>query len=89
MANHKSAAKRARQNQKRSAVNVRKISTIRTLEKKLRRAITEKAKEKALNLLGELTSKVDRAVKAGVIHKNNASRKKSRLANLHFETFKG
>ncbi len=80
MANHKSADKRARQTIKKTAVNTRIKSTVKTLEKKTLAAIAEGKLEDAKALFTAFTSKMDRAAKKGVYHKNKASRKVGRLA---------
>ena len=80
MANHKSAAKRARQEIKRTARNGRIKSTIRTFEKKLRAAITQKDKGTAENLLVTFTSQVDKAATKGIFHARTAARKISRIS---------
>lgn len=79
MANHKSAAKRARQA---NAISLRNTATkngVRTLEKKVRTAITSKD-AKATELLRDFASKIAKAAKKGVIPAKTASRKISRLA---------
>ena len=80
MANHKSADKRARQAIRKTAVNTRIKSTVKTFEKKTLSAIAEGKKEDALNFFKTFSSQIDRAAKKGVYHKNKASRKISRLA---------
>ncbi|MGH1469041.1 MAG: 30S ribosomal protein S20 [Bdellovibrionales bacterium] len=80
MANHKSADKRARQTIKKTAVNTRIKSTVKTLEKKTLAAIAEGKLEDAKALFTAFTSKMDTAAKKGVFHKNKASRKIGRLA---------
>ena len=85
MANHKSAAKRARQTLKKTAINGHRKSATRTLEKKIRTLITSSEGEKKKevpNLLKEYSSQMDKAAKKGVFHKNMAQRKISRLFSL-------
>ena len=79
MANHKSAAKRAKQDVKKAERNSRTKKTVRTFEKKLRTAISENDKSAAETLLVSYTSKLDKAASKGVIHRNQVSRKTSRL----------
>lgn len=81
MANHKSAAKRARQSLRKNTVNSQRKSTVRTWEKKLRAAIAEKKTEDAITLLKTYTTAVYKAAKNKVFHKNLASRKVSRLSS--------
>jgi len=80
LANHKSAAKRARQTKKKTVVQMRTRSTVRTFEKKLRKAIEQKSGDEAQKLLVTFASKIDKATNKGVYHANTASRKVSRLA---------
>ena len=80
MANHKSAAKRARQSLRRREVNKQVESAVRTIEKKLRKSITAKDKSTATTLLKEYTSSIAKAAQKGRLHDNKASRKISRLA---------
>lgn len=81
MANHKSAAKRARQTITKTARNSQTKKTVRTFEKKLRTAIDAKDKETAQKALVEYCSKLDKAAAKGIIHRNNAARKTSRLSS--------
>jgi small subunit ribosomal protein S20 len=81
MANSKSAEKRARQNQVRTARN----RVVKRNLKEARRVFTEALESGDAKAAGEALSKAsstaDRAAKAGVIHRNTASRLKSRLAS--------
>lgn len=80
MANNKSALKRHRQNLKRRARNASVKSSLKTTIKKVREAISNNDAENAKNLLISATKALDKAASKGVIHKNNASRRVSRLA---------
>lgn len=80
MANHKSAAKRARQDVKKTAVNSARKSTVRTAEKKLVKAIEAKDMTALPELLKNFTSQVMKAAKTGAIKKQTAARKVSRLS---------
>lgn len=80
MANHKSAAKRARQSLVRRARNLGTKKTVRTAERKLRAAIESKEVEAAQNLLKSFSSQMMKAAKKGVYHANTASRKIGRLS---------
>ena len=80
LANHKSAAKRARQSIVKNERNATTKKTIRTVEKKLREAITNKKTDEAKTLLHTFTSKIGKAAQKGILHRNNASRKISRLS---------
>lgn len=81
MANHKSAAKRARQSIRKNEINSNRKSTVRTFEKKLRAAIADNKGEEATSLLKTYTKAIYKAAKNKVFHKNQASRKVSRLAS--------
>lgn len=80
MANHKSAAKRARQDVKKAAKNSQAKKAVRTYEKKLRVAIDAKDKDAAQTALVSYCSKLDKVAAKGIIHRNQASRKTSRLS---------
>jgi small subunit ribosomal protein S20 len=73
MANSKSAAKRARQNPRRTLRNRSVITSLRSLAK---RSMAEGAKAEETR---SLISALDKAAKRGVIHKNVANRRKARL----------
>lgn len=79
MANTKSAEKRNRQALARNERNRQQKSTLRTAVKKLRAAVAEGDKPKALELLSATLGVVDVSAGKGVIHTNTASRTKSRL----------
>ncbi|HID93378.1 MAG TPA: 30S ribosomal protein S20 [bacterium (Candidatus Stahlbacteria)] len=76
MPHTKSVAKRVRQNEKRRLRNKAVKSYVRTM---IKRVLESEDKEEALR---KAYSALDKAVKKGVIHKNTAARKKSRLAKL-------
>lgn len=79
MANSPQAKKRARQNEKRFAVNKARRSRIRTFLRKVEEAIDSGNKESALAALRAAQPELMRGVSRGVFHKNTASRKISRL----------
>ncbi len=79
MANHKSALKRHRQSEKKRIRNTAVKSTIKTSIKGVREAIKSGNAEEAVLGLNKAGSQLDRAVTKGVLHRNNASRKISRL----------
>lgn len=80
MANHKSAEKRARQVEKRNQLNRNAKGVMKGIKKKLQTLLTEGKSEEAKKLLPEVYSLIDKTEKKGIIHKNTASRYKSRLA---------
>lgn len=79
MANHFSALKRMRQNEKRLAANRARRTRLRHTIREMRRAINAGESDKARSLLTEVVSTVDKSVNKGVIKKNAAARFKSRL----------
>ncbi len=79
MANKKSAAKRARQTEKRTFENRRVTSAIKTQIKKLRADVADGNKKESKEDLIVASSMLDKAVKTGRIHRNQANRQKSRL----------
>lgn len=79
MANTKSAKKAARQTLRKTEVNKARRSRTRTSIKKVEEAIASGNAEAAVAALRNAEPEMMRAARAGVIHKNNASRKVSRL----------
>ena len=77
-----SAIKRTRQAEKRNLRNASIRSKIKTVSKRIEEAITEKNQENVKKLLREIIRTVNSAVSKGVLHKNTASRKISRLSKL-------
>ena len=80
MANHKSAKKRIRRNQARAEINKSRISRIRSYIKKVESAIANGDVTTARLALKQAQPEIMRGVSKGVLHKNTASRKMSRLA---------
>ncbi|MBU1255825.1 30S ribosomal protein S20 [Patescibacteria group bacterium] len=76
----KSAKKALQQNRKKRIFNLRRIKKMRSLIKKIKTLIKDKKKEEALKILPETYKAIDKATKRGVIKKNTANRRKSRLA---------
>jgi small subunit ribosomal protein S20 len=81
MPNNAAAEKRMRQEQKRRAHNRSVKTIVKTQVTKARTAISSKTvnNEDAELVVRAAVSELDRAAKKGVIHKNNAARRKSRL----------
>ena len=77
-----SAAKRHRQSLKRRASNKAGKTRIRTTVRKLEEAVEAKDKAVADDLYKQCSRILDSAASSGVIHRNTAARKKSRLAKL-------
>ncbi len=82
MANTKSALKQARQNEKRRLRNRVYRSAARTYVKRVRRLVGEGKLEEARVAIVAAVKALDKAAQKGVIHKNNAARRKSRLFKL-------
>ena len=80
MANHKSAIKRHQQSIRRHQRNQSLQSRVRTLVKKVRAAIDAKDQETIAEKIREVNGLLDKAVAKGVLKRNTASRKLSRLA---------
>ena len=82
MAITKSAKKATRQSLKRKARNLVYKDKMKKLIKQVRTLVSQKKNEEAKKLLPDIYKALDKAAKAGVIKKNNASRKKARLTKL-------
>jgi small subunit ribosomal protein S20 len=78
----KSAKKALRQSKKRRVRNIKRQNTFKDIIKDIRKLVLQNKKEEALKLLPRAYKAIDKATKAGIIKKNNASRKKSRLTKL-------
>lgn len=78
MANTKSALKRIKTSEKRHQRNMAVKSATRTYVKKARMSIARNPAEAHDDLIAAISA-LDRAVKKGVLHRNNAARRKSRL----------
>ncbi|MFN3739829.1 MAG: 30S ribosomal protein S20 [Thermodesulfovibrionales bacterium] len=76
---NKSAMKRVRQAKKREARNKAVKSTIKTLVKKVEAAIASNNKEETTKNLQAAVKYIMKAASKGIIHKNTAARKISRL----------
>ena len=82
MAITKSAKKAARQNERRKAENSVYKNKIKAITKEVLVLVSAKKAADAKKLLPKLYQALDKAAKVGVIKKNAASRKKSRLTKL-------
>ena len=81
MANTAQSKKRARQTERRYAVNKARRSRIRTFLRKVEEAIASGDKEAAAAALRAAQPELMRGVTKGVVHKNTAARKISRLSS--------
>jgi small subunit ribosomal protein S20 len=79
MANHVSALKRARQTVKKTAINRANKSQVRKSLRSLREAITKGDSSTVKEQYSKTVSALDKSVQKGILHKNTASRYKSRL----------
>jgi small subunit ribosomal protein S20 len=79
MANTPQAKKRIRRNEKRAEINGNRLGRIRTFVKKVETAIEGGDKEAAAQALAAAQPELMRGVASGVLHKNTAARKVSRL----------
>jgi len=75
----KSAKKALRKSHKQHARNISKKSELKTRIKLVEKLISEGKLEEAKKACAQLSSRLDTAVSKGAVHKNTASRKKSRL----------
>lgn len=82
MANIKSAMKRVRQNEKRHARNRTFVAGARTRIKRAKAHILSGEFEQAQAAVQEAVKSLDKAAEKGIIHKNNAARRKSRLFKM-------
>ncbi len=79
MANHKSAIKRARQSEEQRVRNRSRKTRMKNVIRDLDEVIAGKSPEKAAEQLKKAVSVIAKTASKGVIHKNTASRKISRL----------
>ncbi|HXF92768.1 MAG TPA: 30S ribosomal protein S20 [Nitrospiraceae bacterium] len=77
---HKSTIRRARQSERRRQRNRATLSAVKSLVKKVLIAVDQKKVEEAKASLREATSALSKAVTKGVLKRNTASRRISRLA---------
>lgn len=82
MANTRSAAKRKRQTERRTNLNKSILSGLKQQRKRVAAALTSGDKAKAQVELNVLASRLDKAAKRGIVHRNLANRRKSRAAKV-------
>jgi len=80
MANTPQAKKRIRRNDRRAEINGARVSRIRTFVKKVESALSAGDKAAAAAALAAAQPELARGVSKGVVHKNTAARKFSRLS---------
>jgi small subunit ribosomal protein S20 len=76
---HKSTIRRARQADRRHERNRATFNTVKTLIKRVQTAVSEKKTDEAKTSLQEAASAIGKAVSKGILHRNTASRRISRL----------
>ena len=79
MANTPQAKKRIRRNDRRAEINGARVSRIRTFIKQVESALASGDKSKAEDAIRRVQPELARGVAKGVVHKNTAARKFSRL----------
>lgn len=79
MANTPQAKKRIRRNDRRASINRARVSRLRTFVKQAESALAAGDKDQAQAALRQVQPELARGVSKGVIHKNTAARKLSRL----------
>jgi small subunit ribosomal protein S20 len=82
MANHQSAVKKHKQDEKKRMVNRSNRSKMKNKIKTLKRKIGGGERDEAIKMLPETIAIIDMTIRKGTIHKNTGSRYKSRLHNL-------
>ena len=87
MAHTHSAIKRIRQAERRRIRNQMVKSRVKTLIKRARQLIESGDLEEARLSVGDAISALDRAAERGVLHRNNAARRKSRLMKRYNTAF--
>ncbi len=80
MANHKSSVKRIRRNASRAVINTNRRSRMRTFIKKVELALSAGNAEEAKTAFKNAQPEIQRGVAKGLLHKNTAARKLSRLS---------
>ena len=79
MPNHYSALKRARQTKRRTTINRKNKGAFRASLRHARKVLSTGTREESQPVIPQTLSSIDKAVQKGLIHKNTASRLKSRL----------
>ena len=80
MPNIKSAKKRVKVIEKKTAINTARKTALKTAIQKFEAAAAEAAKAAATALFNDAVKKLDQSVAHGILHKNKAARKKSQLS---------
>lgn len=80
MPHNNSAAKRLRKNETRRVANKSRLTELKSLRKRLERHLHDGEVDQAKKLFAEFTKRLDQAASVNTVHKNTASRLKSRVA---------
>lgn len=80
MPNIKSAKKRVKVIEKKTAINTARKTALKTAIKKFEAAAAKQDKEAAAQLYNDAAKKLDQGAAHGIVHKNKAARKKSQMA---------
>jgi small subunit ribosomal protein S20 len=82
MANIPSQEKRIHRAERERLENRRRTSQVKTWFRRLENAVRDGDSGRADDEFGSLTSRIDKAVKSGALHRNSGARKKSRAARI-------
>jgi small subunit ribosomal protein S20 len=88
MAHTHSALKRIRQAERRQLRNQMVRSRVKTLIRRARLSIEANDLEQAQMAVGDAISALDKAAERGILHRNNAARRKSRLVRRYNSAFR-
>ncbi len=80
MPHNNSAKKRLRKSETNRIANKTRITELKTIRKKLERAVHDGKKEEADDLYRTFTKRIDQAASRNTVHKKAAARTKSRMA---------
>lgn len=80
MPHNRSAAKRLRKNETRRLANKGRLTEIKTLRKRIDRALHDGQVDQAKTLYRDFAKRVDQAASVSTVHKNTAARLKGRVA---------
>ena len=78
----KSGKKALKQSKRRKVINLRRMKSMKDLTKKVSKFVADKKIDEAKKLLPQAHQAIDKAAKRGVIKKNTAARKKSKLTQF-------
>ena len=82
MAITSSAKKAIRSSARKRIFNLRRVGNMRRIVKDIKKLVAEKKTDEANSLLPQAYKAIDKAAESGIIKKNNAARKKSRLSRF-------